>query len=350
MAGLYIHVPYCTAKCAYCDFYSGPLRLFNAATYFNAVEREFHARRHEIEEVSSVYFGGGTPGNVDPAYFAPYLALTEGEKTVEVNPENITPEYAASLIAAGANRVSMGVQSLVDTELRAIGRRHSAADARKAFATLRAAGVSNVSLDLIYGLPGQTLDSWRYSLKALISLKPQHISAYLLSYEEGTLLTSKLRHGEIEESPEELVGQMYASLCEETARAGYLHYEISNFALPGYEAKHNSAYWDMTPYLGLGPGAHSFDGTIRRENPANLKSYLAAPENFAIAEEETDDNRFNDRLMTALRTARGISPAVFSPRELPKAEKLLEYTREGNLRISEADWLRSNYVILQLLH
>lgn len=350
MAGLYIHVPYCAAKCAYCDFYSGPLRLFDAATYFNAVEREFRARRREIGEINTVYFGGGTPGSVDPTYFAPYLALADGEKTVEVNPENITPEYAAALTAAGANRVSMGVQSLVDPELRAIGRRHSAADARRAFACLRAAGISNISLDLIYGLPGQTLDSWRYSLTELIALEPEHISAYLLSYEEGTLLTARLRSGKIEEASEELVGQMYALLCEETSRAGYNHYEISNFARPGYEAKHNSAYWDMTPYLGLGPGAHSFDGTIRRENPANLKKYLASPENFAVAEEETDDNRFNDRLMTALRTARGINPALFSADELQRAGQLLAYTGEGNMRISEADWLRSNYIILQLLH
>ena len=350
MAGLYIHVPYCTAKCAYCDFYSGPLRLFDAATYFNAVRREFVARRLEIEEINTVYFGGGTPGSVAPKYFAPYFALTDGEKTVEVNPENITPEYAGALLAVGANRVSMGVQSLIDEELAAIGRRHSAADARKAFAALRSAGVENISLDLIYGLPGQTLDSWRYSLQELIALRPEHISAYLLSYEEGTLLTARLRSGKIKEAPEELVEQMYALLCEETARAGYNHYEISNFALPGYEAKHNSAYWDMTPYLGLGPGAHSFDGTTRRENPANLKNYLASPENFAVAEDETADNRFNDRLLTALRTAKGINSAVFNTAELAKAEKLLEYTPEGYLRISEADWLRSNYILLALFH
>lgn len=350
MAGLYIHVPYCASKCAYCDFYSGPLKLFEPASYFAAVGREYNARRGEIGKIATVYFGGGTPGSVNPRYFVPYFALCRGEKTVEVNPENITAEYARQLLDSGANRVSMGVQSLVDSELRAIGRRHSAADARQAFATLRRAGFSNISLDLIYGLPGQTLESWRYSLRELIALKPEHISAYLLSYEEGTLLTAKRNKGMIQEADEELVVTMYEILCEETRRVGYLHYEISNFALHGYEARHNSAYWDMTPYLGLGPGAHSFDGKIRRENPGYLKDYLHNPEGFAIVEEEDEDNRFNDLLITSLRTARGIDPAVFTPRELIKAEKLLEYNEAGRLRISEAAWLHSNSILLELLH
>ncbi|MCM1310706.1 MAG: radical SAM family heme chaperone HemW [Bacteroides sp.] len=349
MAGLYIHVPYCTAKCAYCDFYSGPFRLFEAESYFAAVKREFDARRNEIGSISTVYFGGGTPGAVNPRYFAPYFSLCSGEKTVEVNPENITLEYVQQLMDCGANRVSMGVQSLVDAELSAIGRRHSADDARQAFATLRSTGFCNLSLDLIYGLPGQTLESWRYSLRELIALKPEHISAYLLSYEEGTSLTARRNKGIIQEADEELAVKMYELLCEETRRAGYRHYEISNFALPGYEAQHNSAYWDMTPYLGLGPGAHSFDGHTRRENPRNLKEYLRNPEAFAIAEEEDDENRFNDLLITSLRTARGIDPSAFTAAELLKAEKLLYYNEAGRLRISEAAWLNSNSILLELL-
>lgn len=349
MAGLYIHIPYCKSKCAYCDFYSGPLRLFDAETYFAALTKEFAARRYEIGKIETVYFGGGTPGSVSPQYFTPFFSLTDGEKTVEVNPENINEDYAAGLLGSGANRVSMGVQSLVDSELHAIGRRHSAEDARRAFMQLRAAGFSNISLDLIYGLPGQTLESWKQSLTELIALRPEHLSAYLLSYEEGTLLTAKLRAGKIIEASDELVEQMYAVLCEETARAGYRHYEISNFALPGYEARHNSAYWDMTPYIGLGPGAHSFDGTVRRENPQNLKQYLTDPEHFAVTEEESDDNRYNDRLITGLRTSHGIEPEFFD-RDLVKAESFLEYNNEGRLRISETTWLRSNSILLELLH
>lgn len=343
-------MPYCTAKCAYCDFYSGPLRLFNAPGYFDAIRREFDARRNEIGEIHTVYFGGGTPGSVNAEFFAPYFALTDGEKTVEVNPENITSEYAASLLEAGANRVSMGVQSLSDPELRAIRRRHTASEAILAYERLRTAGIDNISLDLIYGLPGQTIDSWRQSLNKVLALRPEHLSAYLLSYEEGTLLTAQLRSGKIRETSEEAVVKMYDILCEETARAGYRHYEISNFALPGREAQHNSAYWDMTPYLGLGPGAHSFDGITRRENPADLKAYLADPEHFAIAEVEDDNNRFNDLLITALRTARGIEPTAFTSEELHRAETLLEYNEAGRLRISETAWLRSNSILLELLH
>lgn len=349
MAGLYIHIPYCRAKCAYCDFYSGPLRIFDEEKYFQAVDRELAARRGEVGELQTVYIGGGTPSAVDPARLAPYLNLASGERTVEVNPDDVTPRLAEQLLRAGANRISMGVQSLNDNELQAIGRRHSAAGARRAYTTLREAGFANISLDLIYGLPGQDFDSWRRSLGELLEWKPQHLSAYILSYEPGTLLTGHLRSGKIAEAPEGLIERMYDHLCSTTHAAGFNHYEISNFALPGFEARHNSSYWDMTPYLGLGPGAHSFDGTLRRENPANLKAYLANPENFARIEDETDDNRFNDRLITALRTAAGIERQLFTPKELSLALKLLEPNGDNRLRIPEKEWLRSNAVLLQLI-
>jgi len=349
MAGLYVHIPYCRAKCAYCDFYSGPLKPFEEATYFAALERELAARRGEVDGFRTVYVGGGTPSAVNPDRLAPLLALAPGERTVEVNPEDVTPGYAEALLRAGANRVSMGVQSLVDGELAAVGRRHTAARAREAFADLRAAGFDNISLDLIYGLPGQTLGSWRYSLGETLALGPEHLSAYLLSYEEGTLLTARMKAGKLVEAPEELVGLMYGELCAATRAAGFEHYEISNFARPGFYARHNSAYWDMTPYLGLGPGAHSFDGTMRRANPANLKAYLADPAAAAVVEEETADNRFNDLLITALRTARGIDPSVFTSAEIIKARTLLQPTPQGRLRIAERDWLRSNSIILEFI-
>lgn len=350
MAGLYIHIPYCRAKCSYCDFYSGPLRLFDPQTYFQAIDRELQARRGEVGEFQTVYIGGGTPSAVDPRYLAPYLTMAAGERTVEVNPDDVTPELAAGLLRAGANRISMGVQSLVDSELKAIGRRHDAATARRAFDTLRSAGFTNISLDLIYGLPGQSLDSWRRSLSELLGWGPEHLSAYILSYEEGTLITSRLNSGKISEATDELIEQMYNHLCKTTADAGFAHYEISNFARPGMEARHNSSYWNLTPYLGLGPGAHSFDGHVRRENPANLKAYLAAPETFARIEEETDNNRFNDRLITALRTAEGIAESAFTPAELAIGRRLLvPASRPGQLRIAERDWLLSNSILLQLL-
>lgn len=349
MAGLYVHIPYCRSKCAYCDFYSGPLRAFDEARYFAALDRELAARRSEVGDLQTVYIGGGTPSSVSPERLAPYLALAPGERTVEVNPDDVTPLLARGLLQAGANRVSMGVQSLNDDELRAIGRRHTAAGARKAYEILRAEGFSNISLDLIYGLPGQSLESWRRSLGDLLEWAPEHLSAYILSYEPGTLLTARLKAGKIAEAPDDLIEQMYFHLCQTTRQAGFNHYEISNFTLPGKQAQHNSAYWDMTPYLGLGPGAHSFDGKVRRENPANLKAYLENPEGAAQIEEETDDNRFNDRLITALRTDRGIDEAIFTPDELQTARRLLEPAGPGRLRIAESNWLTANSILLELI-
>lgn len=349
MAGLYIHVPYCRAKCAYCDFYSGPLGAFEPHSFFSAVMRELASRRGEVGEFATVYVGGGTPSSVDPAFLTPLLALAPGERTVEVNPEDVTPDYAEALLRAGANRVSMGVQSLTDKELLAVGRRHSAQQARSAFATLRASGFDNISVDLIYGLPGQTAESWRRSLDEVLALRPEHLSAYSLTYEEGTLLTARMRQGKIAEASDELTVQMYDYLCRATRHSGYSHYEISNFALPGREAIHNSNYWNMTPYLGLGPGAHSFDGNVRRANPANLKAYLANPEGAAIAEHETESNKFNDMLITSLRTAAGIDPAVFTADELARAHRLLKPAPGGRLRISENDWMRSDAILLKLI-
>lgn len=345
VAGLYIHIPFCRAKCAYCDFYSGPLRCFHAEDYADALWRELQARRSEVGDFSTAYVGGGTPSTIPPELLAPFLTLASGERTVEVNPEDITPDYAARLRAAGANRVSMGVQSLVDSELLAIGRRHSAARAVEAYNTLRDHGFDNISLDLIYGLPGQTLRSWQYSLSALLDLEPQHISAYLLSYEPGTLLHTRLAAGKITEAPDSLVERMYDLLCSETAAAGFDHYEISNFARPGFHARHNSSYWDMTPYLGLGPGAHSFDGVVRRANPAELRSYMAHPDCAFEIEFENDNEKHNDLVMTALRTARGIDPAALNDVELAEAHRTLVVTPDGRLRISEHDWLRSNTIL-----
>lgn len=345
MAGLYVHIPFCRSKCAYCDFYSGPLRSFDEAKYAEALLLELSARRREVDEFHTAYIGGGTPSSLHPEVFAPFLALADGERTVEVNPEDITDDYARGLRDVGVNRVSMGVQSLVDGELAAIGRRHDAARAVRAFEILRKAGFDNISLDLMYGLPGQTLESWEKSLHGVLALGPEHLSAYILSYEPGTLLHTRLVAGKIREADDALIGQMYAALCDAASDAGFSHYEISNFARPGFEAQHNSAYWTMTPYLGLGPGAHSFDGSVRRANVASLRDYMMCPTGAFEVEEETENERHNDVVMTALRTSRGLDAGVLSAAELKIAEKVLERTAEGRLRIGEKDWLRSNSIM-----
>ena len=226
-----------------------------------AVLQEYEARRDEIttESFATIYAGGGTPSLLPPELFSPLISLadTGAEITIEANPEDVTEEWTDRILSAGFNRVSMGVQSLIDEELTAVGRRHTAAQALRAISVLRSHGISNISCDLIYGLPEQTLESWDYSLQTMLELDLPHLSAYLLSYEPGTRLTARLNTGKISETPEDVIERMYSSLCSLTRQAGMNHYEISNFCKDGMHSRHNSSYWDFTPYLGLGPGAHS---------------------------------------------------------------------------------------------
>lgn len=348
MAGLYVHIPFCRSKCAYCDFYSGPLRGFSPQAYADALTRELRARTI-APRYDTVYIGGGTPSTMPPELLAPFYALSDGESTIEVNPEDLTPQAAEAWLRAGANRVSMGVQSLIDSELAAVGRRHSADQALRAFRALRDAGFANISLDLIYGLPGQTTQSWRQSLEGLLNLEPEHLSAYCLSYEPGTLLHTRLTAGKIQETPEDDIVQMYDDLCRMARQAGFQHYEIANFALPGRHSRHNSAYWDDTPYLGLGPGAHSFSGSVRTFNPPNLQKYMQNPAQAHQEDPETDTDRHNDTVMTALRTARGLDPAILTAKEKAYCQTHLQQTPAGTFRIPEPSWLLTTPLTLPLL-
>ncbi len=366
---LYIHVPFCHSKCAYCDFYSTP-RPELMERFVDAVTAEAAERCPEGFAPSTIYIGGGTPSMMPPALLGrmmegmPRPAAGLREFTVEANPEDVTPAWTEGLLThTRADRVSMGVQSLDDTELSAIGRRHTARQAREAYGTLREGGVSNISLDLIYGLPGQTLDSWRRSLEGVLALRPDHLSAYLLSYEPRTRLGVMLAKGLVEEASEETASQMYAILCETAREAGYEHYEISNFALPGRRAVHNSGYWDGTPYIGLGPGAHSFYGGVRGSVTPNLSRYLAAGgRGMFEPERENDDERFNDIIITSLRTARGLDPARitaeldagymgrFVDAAWPLLSRgLLTRDAEGRYAIPESSWLVSDSIFLALI-
>lgn len=361
MAGIYVHVPFCHAKCAYCDFYS-VADTWRRDLFVDCVGREYEARKHELggEPVRTVYFGGGTPSILSGEAvrrLASYFPLGDVEEfTIEVNPEDVTPAAVDAWRAAGVNRVSMGVQSLVDDELRTVRRRHSAADALEAIDILRRSGIENLSVDLIYGLPGQTAASFQYSLDTLIGKGIEHLSAYNLSYEPGTLLSRMLAEGRISEASEDTVAEMYRRLCDSASGAGFEHYEISNFGLPGFRSRHNSSYWDGTPYLGLGPGAHSLDyaGT-RRYVPSNLREYLAGAQ--AVVDEESETDKLNDRIFTALRTSRGLDVSALpkaqaeavqaSARPFIAAGSLVE--KDGRLIIPEDKWLISNYIISELL-
>jgi len=353
MAGIYVHIPFCASRCSYCDFFS-TLRLAEAgAAYVEAVIAEARLRAVELrgEQVTTLYLGGGTPSQLP----LPLLErLVDGlsdvldlsgveEFTVEANPDDVTIGWCSAVARLGVNRVSMGVQSFEDHILRGIGRRHTARQAVEAVAALRDAGVGNISIDLIYGLPGQTLVSWADSLRQALELAPQHISAYGLSYEPGTRLWWQRERGEVVEVPEEQCLAMYRILVEKLQAAGYEHYEISNFAVPGYRSRHNSSYWDDTPYLGLGAAAHSYDGTVRRYNPHDLQRYMSAVmagETACEQERLSPWERYDERVMLGLRTARGVDAERLRAEFGDEAWR--HFTREaqrhveaGNLRVAD---------------
>lgn len=370
-SALYIHVPYCRKKCAYCDFYSEPAgrskKQFDA--FVTAVMSEWYQRKDELPCLPvTIYLGGGTPSLLPPEALKklmdflhkeiPAERLTE--VTIEANPEDVTPEWLEFLKTLGINRVSIGIQSFNPQELKAVTRIHSADDAVRALGFLKEGGW-NYSADLIYGLPGQDLESWKDNLGKLLAYRPPHFSAYLLSYEQGTPLYARMMKGEVEEADEELVCSMYEHLCEEAKKAGYVHYEISNFALPGFEAKHNSSYWDNTPYLGLGPGAYSLDKKGARWFNRPVTSLYVKILNLGgmIAESEAEDpaNKANDMIITGLRTLRGLDaadlPAEFHDEFMKNVahlrdEGLVEIKGE-TVTIPEKYWLTSNDILRRLI-
>ena len=362
---LYIHIPFCGSKCAYCSFYSMPVDKQPVDDFIEALGKEWKMRRHELgNDPETIYIGGGTPSLLTPDRFerlCAFLPVNDRveEFTVEANPDDVTPERAAVWKRCGVSRVSMGVQSLQDTELQAVGRRHDSAMAVEAYRLLRNAGIDNISLDLIVGLPSQSFASWKNSVDRIVRLRPEHLSAYMLSVEHGTRLYARMLKGEFREQDEETLVRMYAYLCEMAARGGYEHYEISNFALPGHRAIHNSNYWKFRPYVGLGPSAHSFDGRRRRVNCSNLKTYLARIGNGMTAyeiEEEDETDILNDRIMVALRTSEGLDmseiPQPARNRIMKCAEKFIpdkmNFHKE-HLTIKENNYMISDAIIRELL-
>lgn len=325
MLGVYIHIPFCKSRCRYCDFYSTTL-LGRRAEYVEALLKE----RGERIAPDTIYLGGGTPSVLEVEDVARILAAigTENAKevTIEVNPGDVTQAKTEAWMRAGVNRVSMGVQSFQDELLRNIGRRHTANEAREAISNLRVAGIRNMSIDLIYGLPGQTQTMWEADIAEAIKTKAEHISCYCLSYEEGTPLWQARERSEIQETDEETENAMYEYLCEALRKAGYEHYEVSNFALPGFRAVHNSNYWNDTPYIGLGAGAHSYDGKRRFWNPSDLNQYIEGVLAQDLLREEevlTPEQKQIERIMLGLRTREGIAADLLDPAGQTKAERML---------------------------
>ncbi len=324
MAGLYIHIPFCRSRCIYCAFFS-TTRLERRQHYVDALCREMELRAHDLGDcsVDTVYIGGGTPSMLTAAQLATLLqhafshfqVSPHAEITLECNPDDVTDDLLATL---PVNRVSMGAQTFSDERLRFLRRRHSAVQVGQAVSCLRRHGIGNISIDLMYGFPGETLAQWQTDIEAALALQVEHLSAYALSYEEGTPLHAMLQQGRVEELSDDLQRDMYYALKDRLETAGYEHYELSNFARPGFSSRHNSGYWDGTPYIGLGAGAHSYDGTRRQWNVADLDAYLGAiAEGRVPAEgEQLDDiTRYNEQVMTRLRTRRGFPLQLLSAAE-----------------------------------
>ena len=319
MAGIYIHIPFCKRRCIYCDFFS-TTQSEKKADYVHALVREVEMRKDYVgnEEIETIYLGGGTPSQLSQEeleeiftyIYKVYKVTLDAEITLEANPDDLTPEYVSMLRKLPINRISMGIQTFQEETLKLLHRRHTAQQAIEAFKRCREAGFKNISIDLMYGLPGETLETWKQDLQQAIDLHPEHISAYHLIYEEDTALWKLREEHQVEEADEDLSLTLFCTLIDELTRAGYQHYEISNFCLPGLHSRHNSSYWTGKKYLGCGPSAHSFNGVSRQWNVASLSAYIdgirQGKPDFEV--EELDlYTRYNDFVLTSIRTCWGMS-------------------------------------------
>ena len=395
MTGLYIHIPFCRSRCVYCGFYS-TTSLEWRQRYVDAICREIQLRgerlevrgersevrgeRSEVrgerndlcrETIETIYLGGGTPSQLtSPQLHQIFETIynynkvgADAEVTIECNPDDLTAEFAAMLQQLPVNRVSMGAQTFDDRRLHFLRRRHSAAQVASAVARLREAGIQNISIDLMYGFPGETLESWIADIDQALSLNVEHISTYCLMYEEGTPLYRLLEQDRVTEIDEELERKMYYTLIDRLTAAGYEHYEISNFArLPSlsFRSRHNSSYWKGVPYIGIGAAAHSYDIRSRSWNVADIHRYIEGMERGErIFDEELldDDTRYNDTVTVALRTCEGIDLSTLSEHHrdycLQNARRfiddgLLELTHQS-LRLTRRGLFVSDMVMSELM-
>lgn len=326
MAGIYIHIPFCSSRCIYCGFFS-TTNLNQRERYTAALCQELKMRCKELQEekITTIYFGGGTPSLLSPQQLKlifntieDYFNVSEVQEiTLECNPDDISHTFLSNLKELPINRISMGIQSFNDETLHFLKRRHNSIQAINAVKNCKDAGYNNISIDLIYGIPGQNSQDFKSDIETAVSLDVTHISSYHLSYEEETPIWQMLINKKIDSIDEEESVQMYNILCDTLKENDFNHYEISNFAKNGFESKHNSSYWNGVPYLGVGAGAHSFDGDTRRWNPDNLNEYIEGIElGHTVYEEEhlTLADKHNEAIMLGLRKQEGISLSNFKNR------------------------------------
>lgn len=368
MAGLYFHIPFCASRCIYCGFYStitphaekaNTMDLYVDALCKEAITEKnylFEEYSNTAERIETIYFGGGTPsqlqachiekifGCIADNYADRMLNYSDMEISLECNPDDITPEFAENLRHLPINRISMGAQTFSDERLKFLRRRHKASDVRTAIERLRRVGIENISIDLMFGFPNETIEQWQRDIDKAIALNVEHISAYSLMYEEGTPLYQLLKKGLVKDMDEELYRSMYDTLIERLAIAKYEQYEISNFAKLTYSAAspfrslHNSAYWSNKPYLGIGASAHSYNHSTRRWNIDNLQEYIdGITNNRPVYEVEPIDanTHYDDIVTTALRTRSGIDlSALSSPYKEHIAKASAPLVSQGLLAIT----------------
>jgi oxygen-independent coproporphyrinogen-3 oxidase len=318
MAGIYIHIPFCKKLCFYCDFYH-LITPENNSVFLTSLIKELVLRKDYLgnQPVTTIYLGGGTPsvyavkdiGRILEEIHKHYNVEQGCETTIELNPDDVNRDYLAGLKMLGINRLSLGIQSWKDSDLKMLNRRHDSAQAASALKDALDAGFENVTMDLIYGIPGMSISDWEANLDLTFSFDIKHLSAYHLTIEKGTVFGKMKEKGLLSEIEEDESAAQFNRLIEKAESAGFIHYEISNFSKPGFMSVHNSNYWKQVPYLGLGPSAHSFNGYSRQWNISDLNGYIKALNtgNIFFESEELDSNaRFNEYIMTSLRTMWGI--------------------------------------------
>lgn len=371
MSGIYLHIPFCRKACDYCDFhFSTSLGMKAHMVDAMCLELETRAKTWPEKNITTVYFGGGTPslltedelGRLMDKIRSLFNVSPEAEITFEANPDDITDEHLAGWKKHGINRLSIGIQSFFDRDLHYMERIHDASEAEKSVRRAQQAGITNISIDLIYGTPGLTDAEWKQNLQKAVDLDVPHISAYALTVEEGTPLAHRIRKKQKKAPSDDVQADQFLAMSQFLEQSGFVHYEVSNFAKPGMESKHNSSYWKGVPYMGVGPSAHSYDGRNRRMNMAHNAKYLMAQEQGnRYFEEEilTDTDRYNEYLLTRLRTRQGLNKDDFEQHystgewvalleeleELP--ENYLHVTEEG-ISLSREGLLHADGIAAEL--
>lgn len=373
MAGIYLHIPYCKQFCHYCDFHK---ELYNSNTkdLLEAINKEIELQKDYLDddEVDTIYFGGGTPSILSPGQILSFIdtvkknysVKNEIEITLEANPDDLSSDYLKELRIKGINRISIGVQSFFDNELKILNRRHTASQSADSVKHSIEAGFENISIDLMYGIPGSDYGLWQKSLEKAIELPVQHISAYHLTIEPGTVFAAFLKKGKIKLMEEEKSVEQFRELISTLKTKGFIHYEISNFCREGYFSKHNTNYWKQKKYIGIGPSAHSFNGSTRQWNVSDNKKYIDSlakskiPCNMERLDEKT---RYNEYILTSLRTMWGADlkyiEETFSKEArdycVSLSNRFIDYgmleKREENLVLTQQGKFISDNIISELL-